>query len=322
MVKAPSKPSPTPPGWELYQSFMHVVREGSLSGAARALGLTQPTVGRHVDALERALGTILFTRSQRGLAPTEGALALVPHAAAMASAAEALRRAASGEAGEARGTVRITASEIVGSELLPGMLTTFRERHPEIDVEVVLSNRTEDLLQREADIAVRMVRPTQGALLARKVGVVDVGLHAHRRYIERHGTPATLADLAGHTLIGFDRTPSVRRLPELGIDLTREMFSFRSDRDVAQLAALKAGFGIGMCQVPLAPRYPDLLRVLPGQLEIELEIWIVMHEDLRTSLRMRLMFDHLAEQLQAYAASVPSSPGSGRTGSPRPRRAG
>ncbi|MEX0839997.1 MAG: LysR family transcriptional regulator, partial [Parvibaculum sp.] len=159
------------PGWELYRSYLAVVREGSLSGAARQLGLTQPTVGRHIDALEAALGVGLFTRSQGGLAPTEGALALVAHAEAMASAAEALRRAASGEAEDDSGTVRITASEIIGTQVLPAMLTRFREKHPRIAVELVLSNRTDDLIRRDADIAVRMIRPTQTALIARKTGV-------------------------------------------------------------------------------------------------------------------------------------------------------
>src|SRR6478609_9570878 len=151
----------TEPGWEHYRSFLAVYREGSLSGAARALGLTQPTVGRHLDALETALGTSLFTRSQNGLRPSTGAAALVPHVEAMASAAAALGRAASGEALEERGAVRVTASEMVGIEVLPPALAGFREAHPLIDVELVLSNRTADLSRRDADIAIRMVKPTQ-----------------------------------------------------------------------------------------------------------------------------------------------------------------
>src|SRR5690348_9795282 len=147
------------PGWELYRSFLATVRERSLSGAARALGLTQPTLGRHIDELEQALGGIaLFTRSQLGLVPTDAALALVPHAEAMAASAAALVRAASGAAGAASGSIRLTASEIVGGEVLPPILADFREGNPGIAVELVLSNATEDLLRREADIAVRMVR--------------------------------------------------------------------------------------------------------------------------------------------------------------------
>lgn len=293
----------TQPGWELYRSFLAVAREGSLSAAARALGLTQPTVGRHIDALEAALGIALFTRSQGGLTPTEGALALVPHAEAMASAAGALMRAASGEAEEDRGTVRVTASEIIGTEVLPPILTDFHEAHPRIAIELMLSNRTEDLLRRDADIAVRMVRPTQAALVARKIGVLGLGLHAHRRYIERHGAPRSVDELARHPIIGFDREPSVRRLDNIGIELTRDLFAFRCDDDAAQFAALRAGFGLGICQYALARKYDDLVPLLAGDIGFELEVWVAMHEDLKTSLRMRLMFDHLVAQLSAYVAS-------------------
>ncbi|MDR3497823.1 MAG: LysR family transcriptional regulator [Parvibaculum sp.] len=296
----------TQPGWELYRSFLAVVKEGSLSGAARALALTQPTIGRHIDALEEALGVSLFTRSQGGLAPTEGALALVPHAEAMASAAEALRRAASGEAEEDRGTVRITASEMIGTEVLPPMLTSFHEAHPRVAVELMLSNRTEDLLQREADIAIRMFRPTQGALVAKKLGTVGIGLHAHRRYIAAHGKPETIEDIQKHPVIGFDREPSVRRLKNFGLELNRELFAFRCDDDVAQFAALKAGFGLGMCQFGLAKQYPDLVPLLPDLVRFDLDVWVVMHEDLKSSLRMRLMFDHLVEHLGAYVNSSKS----------------
>jgi len=150
------------PGWELYRSFLAVIRQGSLSGAARELSLTQPTVGRHIDMLEVSLGVSLFTRSQAGLIASEGASRLVPYAQAMASAADALQRAASGELENDRGTVRITASEMIGSEVLPPALVAFREAHPRIIVELMLSNRSEDLLRREADIAVRMCDPAKG----------------------------------------------------------------------------------------------------------------------------------------------------------------
>ena len=289
------------PGWELYRSFLAVVREGSLSGAARQLGLTQPTVGRHVDALEQALGAGLFTRSQGGLAPTELALALVPHAEAMAMAAEALQRAASGEADEDRGTVRITASEMIGTEVLPPILARFSEEHPRIAVELVLSNRNDDLIRRDADIAIRMIRPTQSSLVARKAGVVRLGLHAHKKLIQRFGMPQSAEDLRQCPIIGFDRESSIRRLKDLGgFPLSRDLFAFRCDSDIGQFAALKAGVGFGMCQYPLALRYPDLVSVLPGDIEFELDVWIVMHEDLKTSRRMRLMFDHLAGEMAAY----------------------
>jgi DNA-binding transcriptional LysR family regulator len=288
------------PDWDHYRSFLAVANTGSLSAAARALGLTQPTVGRHIEALEAALGgRALFTRSPGGLKPTEAALALKPHAETMALAAEALVRAASGEADADQGVVRITASHMIGSEVLPAILTEFHEAHPAIAIELALSDRTEDLLRREADIAVRMVRPTQGALLARRIGVSRVGLFAHRSYLQKHGVPTSL-DEAGHAAIGFDRMPSVARaLAELGLPSDASQFAFRSDSDIAQVAALRAGFGVGGCQVGIAKRDPNLVQVLPD-VGFDLEMWVVMHEDLKASRRMRLMYDHLVEGLSAY----------------------
>lgn len=290
------------PGWELYRSFLAVVQEQSLSGAARALGLTQPTVGRHVDALEEALGVSLFTRSQSGLRATPGAAALVPFAEAMRTAAEALQRAASGEAHEERGSVRVTASEMIGSEVLPSILTAFHEAHPRVDVELVLSNRSQDLLRREADIAVRMVKPTQGALLTRKVGTLALGLHAHPRYLAAHGAPVTVDELSRHPIIGFDRVPSIRRIPRLAIPVSRELFAFRCDSDIGQYAALRAGFGIGFCQVALAKR-DGLVPVLRDAVRFDLGAWVVTHKDLKSNRRVRLLFDHLADQLREYIAS-------------------
>jgi DNA-binding transcriptional LysR family regulator len=290
------------PGWELYRSFLAVIREGSLSAAARRLGLTQPTIGRHVESLSASLGVALFTRSPAGLQPTPASLDLVPHAETMAAAAEALRRAASGEAADERGTVRLTASEIMGAEVLPPMLARFRARHPGIVIELVLTNRSEDLLRREADLALRMARPRQAALVARRVGGVGIGLYAHRRYAEAQGLPRSLDELAQHPLIGFDRdATSWRSLGETSLAVTRERFAFRSDSDLAQLAALRAGIGIGGCQHPIARRERDLVPVLPRAVRFNLEMWLALHEDLRASRRVRLLFDHLAEELGRYA---------------------
>ena len=289
------------PGWDLYRSFLEVLRTGSLSAASRALGLTQPTVGRHIAALEQSLkGKTLFTRSPTGLLPTETARDLRPYAESMAAAAGALMRAASGDSEEVRGTVRITASEVVGAEVLPRMLAGFRRRHPGIVVELSLSNQSADLLRRDADIAVRMVRPEQKALVARKVGKTALGLHAAPDYLEAFGTPARLADLEKHALIGFDRVSPLARPLALPIPLTRELFAFRCDNDRGVLAAIRAGFGIGVCQYGIADD-PRLVAVLPDEFHMELEMWVVMHEGLRTTARMRLMFDHLVTHLTAYA---------------------
>jgi DNA-binding transcriptional LysR family regulator len=291
------------PGWELYRSFLAVIQEGSLSAAARRLGLTQPTVGRHVESLAQALGAALFTRSPAGLQPTPAALDLVPHAETMAAAAAALLRAASGEAREERGTVRLTASEIMGAEVLPPMLARFRARHPGIVLELVLTNRNEDLLRREADLALRMMRPRQAALVARRIGRVGIGLYAHRRYAEAQGLPRSVEDLTQHAVIGFDRDDTAwRSLGEPALSVARAQFAFRSDSDLAQLAALRAGLGIGGIQHPIARRERDLVPVLPRAIRFGLEMWLALHEDLRSSRRVRLLFDHLAEELGHYAA--------------------
>jgi DNA-binding transcriptional LysR family regulator len=287
--------------WDHYRALLAVIRAGSLSGAARALGLTQPTIGRQIAELEGALGVPLFTRSRLGVQPTQTALDLVPHAEMMASAAASLRRAASGEAGEERGTVRLTASELMGAEVLPAMLARFHEVHPGIAIELVLSNRVEDILRREADIAVRMVRPEQAALLARHIGPVPISLYAHRSYVTRHGIPQTLEEFAAHTAIGFDSSPwAIGFLAAQGVAVTRDFFNLRTDSDLAQLAALRAGYGIAGCQDALARRNPNLVPVMHNQVRLMLDLWLVMHEDLRSSRRVRLLYEHLIGELTAY----------------------
>jgi DNA-binding transcriptional LysR family regulator len=288
------------PGWDLYRSFLAVMREGSLSAAARVLGMTQPSLGRHMRQLETDLGVALFARSPLGLTPTENAHELVPHAQAMAAASAALRRAASASNHEIRGVVRLTCSEVVGAEVLPPMLAAFRRQHPGIIIELSLSNQSEDLLRKDADIAVRMLRPAQAALVARRIGGIPLGLHAHRAYLKTYGHPRTVADLQQHALIGFDReTPALRALRSR-LPFSREDFALRTDNDLAQLAAIRAGFGIGICQCPIARRDRQLMHLLPDAFALELDTWLVMHEDLRTSRRVRLLYDHLVQALGAY----------------------
>lgn len=290
--------------WELYRCFLGVLQHGSLSAAARALGITQPTVGRQVAALERELGVLLFTRSNGGLRPTDMALSLRGHVEAMGVSVAALKRVAgSAQAdGELRGVVRISCSDVIGVEVLPPVLAGLRRQHPQLKVELVLTDVLQDLLGREADIAVRMVRPTQQQLVARRIGRIDVGLHARRDYLERHGTPRSLSQLAAHALIGYDQpTPFVRRAAQAFGDLQADGFSLRTDSNLAQLALIRAGAGIGGCQVPLALRDAQLVRVLPKAFVIPLDTWVTMHEDLRRSPPCRVAFDALAEGLAAYA---------------------
>jgi DNA-binding transcriptional LysR family regulator len=294
--------------WDHYRSFLAVARRGSLSAAARELGLTQPTLGRHIAALEEEIGGKLFTRSQSGLKPTSAARELVPHAEAMAASAEALQRAASGEADTTRGAVRITASEIVGVEILPPMLTSFREAHPDIEIELSLSNLNQDLLRREADIAVRMTKPVQKALVARKLGEVEIALFAHQRYLARHGMPRSLDEVEQHTIIGFDADDSPLRGVKSAVPLTREIFAFRSDNDHAQLAMLRAGFGIAGTHTRIAARDSDLVRLPIDTFSMQLPLWLLMHEDLRGTRRVRLLYEHLAEGLHAHLADKPARP--------------
>ena len=286
-------------GWELYRSFLGVLKEGSLSGAARLLGITQPTVGRHIAALESALGVVLFTRSPTGLLPTAVAHTLRAHAETMERTAAALERAASSQGDEVRGVVRVSASEVVGVEVLPSIITHLRQQHPHLKVELVLTNRLSDLLQLEADIAVRMVRPSQEQLLAQRIGLIEVGLHARDDYLQQHGIPQALKDLTGHSVIGYDQANAfIRSVAITGFE--RSAFAFSSDSDLAQLALIRAGAGIGGCQVQLAKRDPRMRRVLPQAFALKLDTWVTMHEDLRNSPRCRVTFDALVQGLQRY----------------------
>jgi DNA-binding transcriptional LysR family regulator len=293
------------PAWDLYRSFLAVLRLGSLSAAGRALGLTQPTIGRHMAQLQESLGgRVLFTRSPSGLMPTAAAHELRPHAEDMAAAAAAFTRMGSANVEEDAGVVRLAAADVVGVEILPPILSEFRHKYPNTVIELSLSNQMADLLRRDADIAVRMVRPKQKALLARRAGKVTLQFHAHRRYLERYGYPERLEDLTHHTLIGFDRAlPFATLVDAMPVPISRELFAFRCDYDLAQLAALRAGFGIGLCQTGIARRDPDLLPLLNKQFKFEMEIWIVMHNDLKRVSRMRLMFDHLVANLAQFAAA-------------------
>ncbi|MCZ8183987.1 MAG: LysR family transcriptional regulator [Beijerinckiaceae bacterium] len=296
--------------WTLLRSFLAVIRRGSLSAAARATGLTQPTIGRHIDELEAGLGIALFTRSPGGLVPTEAARSLVPHAEAMETAFAALKRAATtgGDARQPRGTVRISASEIMGTFVLPSILAEIQTRFPTIIFELALNNRNEDLLRRDADIAVRMARPKQEGLVARRIGQVALGLHAHRDYVARFGVPATLSELTRHHIIGFDRDDhSARAVVGGTLPISREIFSFRVDSDVAQVMAIRAGLGIGMIQKAMARHEPELVPVLPGEIEIKLDCWLAVHEDQKHAYAIRAVLDGLATGLGQWleAAAAP-----------------
>jgi DNA-binding transcriptional LysR family regulator len=291
-------------GWELYRSFLGVLTHGSLSGAARALGVAQPTIGRHVAALEKSLGLALFTRSQTGFQPTEAGQSLRMYAESLQSTVAALERAAASQGSGVSGSVKITASDVIGVEVLPPIVARLRDQHPGLAVELALTDRVQDLIGRESDIAVRMIRPRQGLLVARRVGQVVLGLHAHQSYLSRRGTPKNLADLTNHALIGFNETTAfIRGAAKMLNVWRREAFSIRTDNNLAQLALIRSGAGIGVCQVGIAHRDKGMVRILPKQVAVPLETWITMHQDLRYSPRCRVTFDALVEGLEQHLNS-------------------
>ncbi|RST87902.1 LysR family transcriptional regulator [Aquibium carbonis] len=288
--------------WDDQRVFLAVLEEGSLSAAARKLGLSHPTVRSRIEALEKGLGTVLFTRSVNGLTPTETAEALRGPARAMAMASELFVRQASSSVGEVAGTVRISVPEFMGIEVMPAMLARLREAHPGVRIELSLSNAPADLLAQEVDVAVRTVAPRQEALVARKVAAIPLGLFASRRYVARRGAPASLAELAAHDLIGPDRNRSDLALAaRFGPALNRERLVLRTDSHPAQTAAARAGVGIAVAQVPVGEGDPDLVRILPEIEVAVLETWIVTHENLARVSRVRAVFDSLVESFGAMA---------------------
>lgn len=289
--------------WDLIASARAVLEGGSLSAAARALGVTQPTIRRHVDALELALGVTLFTRSPTGLVPTAAAREIAPYARDIDSLVAALVRSASAGQDSVAGTIRISCSETMASEVLPVLLAPFLAVHPQVTVEVVASSRQENMLRRDADLAVRMVRPSQEGLVARKVALVTLGLFASMAYVARKGAPRDVQSLvADHEMVGEDRgTAIIDALGRLTDEAGRMRFRYRSDSEAAQLAAIRAGIGIGVCQRPLGRADPVLQQVLPD-VTVGLDIWLVTHADLRGQRRIRALIEHLAGALAAFAA--------------------
>jgi len=286
--------------WNLLQSFLATAEEGSLSGAAKALSISQPTIGRHVSELEERLGVSLFVRSVKGLRLTEEGTALVEHARTMREGADAVARIATGQSEEVAGSVRVTASEIVAAHVLPAILAAFRKAQPAIAVELVASNDSDNLLRREADIAVRMYRPAQADVITRKVGEHAIAAYAHRAYLEGRKTPENFDDLMEHDIIGQDRGDDiVEAMRQMGYSVTPDFFSFRCDNHLVCWQALRAGLGVGFAPVFLAARNPELVPLdLPSI--PPLPVWLTTHRDVRTSRRIRLAYDFLAEALIAH----------------------
>jgi DNA-binding transcriptional LysR family regulator len=284
--------------WALWRSFDAVVGAGSLSGAARKLGLSQPTLGRHIEALEQTLGTTLFERTLSGLKPTEAALRVYEHVETARGALAEAQLVAEGTSAELSGTVRITSSTVTCAYILPPLLADLRQAFPQIAIELVPSDSVENLLLRESDIAVRMFRPTQLELIARKLGDIPVVACAHESYLARRGRPERAEQLTEHDLVGFDRSDLLINAARiLGYDLKRSDFMVRTDSQTNMWQLLQAGLGIGFAQSILVAGTPGMVPLLPELKPPPLEVWLTTHRELFTSRRIRAIYDRLAEGL-------------------------
>ncbi len=293
--------SPAHPDWSLLRSFLAVAEAGSLSGAARALGLSQPTLGRQIADLERDLGVALFDRHPRGLRPTEAGAALIPPARAMRAAAAAAALAAAGRVAEARGTVRLTASVFVAHHLLPRVLARLRRDVPEIVLELVASDASDNLLFREADIALRMYRPTQLDMVTRHLGDIRLGFFASHSYVTRRGEPQAPEDLPAHDLVGYDRDERlIEGLRARGLPATRDWFAVRCDNQTAYWELVRAGAGIGIGQVAVAGQDPSVVQVLADAPLPVLPVWLTAHPAQRHAPRVALVWDALATGLAPH----------------------
>jgi DNA-binding transcriptional LysR family regulator len=286
--------------WSLVRSFLAVLEKGSLLAASRHLQLSQPTIGRHVAELESQLGLVLFDRNGRGLLPTEAAYHLAESARIMQSGADQLARNVLGADLGASGTVRITASQPVSCYVLPPLLAQMRLSLPDVQVELVASNEVSNLLRREADIAVRMVQPEQASIIARRVGKVTLRACAHQDYLRRRGVPRQPNDLLAHDLIGGDRNDdTLKGFAAQGLVVGREQFAFRADDLIVVWQAVRAGLGVGFVSEYLIRSDPAVIPVLP-KLKIEpLPVWLAVHKEIRTSKRIRAVYDFLADALPA-----------------------
>lgn len=285
--------------WNQVRAFLVTAEEGSFSAASRALGLTQPTLGRQVSALEDRLGVILFERLGRSLSLTPSGLELLDHVRAMGDAASRLSLTASGQSQRIEGRVCITATDVVSMYLLPDALKRLRELAPGIEVEVVASNDVRDLRRREADIAIRHGRPEQPDLIAKLLRETSIHLYASSDYLDQHGRPTSPSDLSEAVFIGFDQSDRLlTRLNEIGLTLTKNNFKLISESGAVAWELVKQGLGIGLMVKEVGDRTAGVECVLPDLDPIMVPIWLVTHRELHTSRRIRLVFDLLAASLK------------------------
>ena len=285
--------------WAKLQSFVAVAEHGSLSAAARATGASQPTLSRHIAALEEDLELRLFDRTSEGLVLTPSGAEIFGNAEAMSQSANQIALVASGRSQEVTGSVRISASDTVARYSLPPMLAALRVAEPRIAIELVASNETNNLLKREADIAVRMYRPTQNDVITRKVGELHLGFFASKEYLDARGRITSVEQILSHELIGFDQNDSlIQGFRNAALNVSRESFSFRCDTQSIHYEIVRAGWGIGLLHVDVGQGTPDLEQVLPELPIPPLEFWLTAHAELKTSARIRRVYDFMADALQ------------------------
>ena len=286
------------PDWSQIQSFAAVAEHGSLSAAARTLGSSQPTLSRHIAQLEAEMGARLFERSRGGMALTAQGAELMHHAQAMADAAARFEPTSTSPG--LSGTVRITASRVVAHFTLPPIIAQIRLTHPEIEIELVASDSTDNLLRREADIALRIGEPTQPDLIARKLVKIGFGWYASRDWLKRHGPIKSEQEVMHKDIVGFaseSQPPGILPLVESPPDSALH-FSVTSNSMAARMSAIRAGYGVGVASHRWATMYPELVNVFPGRNVGSADLWIVTHEELRHSARIRAVFDYLSERVQ------------------------
>jgi DNA-binding transcriptional LysR family regulator len=284
--------------WNQARAFLATVEEGSLSAAARALGLTQPTLGRQVAALEAQLDIVLFERVGRSLVLTQSGIELLDHVRAMCEAANRISLTASGQSQTIEGRVRITASDVMSAHILPPALKRLREIAPLVEIDVVAANDIRDLQLREADIAIRHVRPEQPDLIARLVNEATAHFYASKSYLDQHGRPGSFNELSDHDFIGFGNNDRmIEILNPLGLSLTPKNFRVGSESGVVAWEMARNGLGIIVMSDVVAAGAPGIERVLPDMEPIVFPIWLAAHRELHTSRRIRLVFDLLAEFL-------------------------
>jgi DNA-binding transcriptional LysR family regulator len=285
--------------WSLVQAFVAVVEAGSLSGAARSLGRSQPTLGRQIKSMEDQLGSELFQRHEKGLHLTAVGESLRDAAQVMLRAAKEIELLASSQDQGLTGTVRVTASVIVATHHLPKLIAEVREREPQVAIELVASDESSNLHFREADIAVRMYRPTQLDLVAVHLGDLELGVFAARSYVERRGMPREPSELLEHDVVGFDREPAILEgFARAGLPVERDFFKVRCDHQAAHWELVRAGCGLGFGQLAVGRDDPLLVEIPLAIALPRLPVWLTAHDAMRHTPRVARVWELLAAGLR------------------------